>query len=167
MRPRTRSVSLTLSFLTLALAAPAGCEEPRHVAGEAAPPTKKAAEAEDPFIVGKRTQEIRQADAEVKKGARVVGTKITAKAPITLQGNAYVTMIGQTSILNIKHSMDLYQAANDRLPANYDEFMAEIIKANYIDLPKLPHYQEYSYDEKEHKLVVIEFPAKKAAGLPQ
>ena len=45
MRPRTRSVSLTLSFLTMALAAPAGCEEPRHVAGEANPQAKKAVEA--------------------------------------------------------------------------------------------------------------------------
>ncbi|AMV40817.1 hypothetical protein [Planctomyces sp. SH-PL62] len=87
--------------------------------------------------------------------------KITAKDPITLQGNAYVTMIGQTSILQIQHAMNLYQAANDRFPKNYDEFMAEIIRANNIALPKLPHYQEYGYDEQQHKLVILEYPDRK------
>ena len=57
--------------------------------------------------------------------------------------------------------MDLYHAANDRYPKDYDEFMTEIIKANNIALPKLPHYQEYGYDEKEHKLIILEYPARK------
>ena len=52
------------------------------------------------FIVGKRTQEIKNAAPELKKGgAKVATTKITAKDPITLQGNAYVTIIGRISIL--------------------------------------------------------------------
>ena len=36
--------------------------------------------------------------------------------------------------------------------------MNEIIKANNIALPKLPYYQEYGYNEKEHKLVILEYP---------
>jgi hypothetical protein len=167
--PRLRSLSRTLALpplLTLAGFALAGCEEPRHVAGEPKPQVKKAAEAEDPFIVGKRTQEIRPADAEVKKGAQVVTPRITAKDPITITGNAYVSMIGQTSVLNIKHAMDLYQGANDRYPKDLDEFMTEIIKANNTSLPKLPFYQKYGYDEKEHKLVILEYPDLKAGPLP-
>ena len=110
------------------------------------------------FIVGKRTQEIKNATTEItQKGATVATTKITAKDPITLPGNAYVTMIGQTSILNMQHAMDLYHAENDRYPRNYDEFMNEIIKANNIALPVLPEYQKYGYDEKEHKLVILEY----------
>ena len=58
--------------------------------------------------------------------------------------------------------MDLYQAENDRYPKDYDEFMDEIIKANNIALPKLPHYQEYGYDEKEHKLIILEYPDRKS-----
>ena len=73
-------------------------------------------------------------------------------------GNAYVTSVGRIAIDNIKHAMDLYQATNDRLPKDYDEFMNEIIKANNINLPQLPPYQKYGYDEKEHKLIVLEFP---------
>ena len=54
--------------------------------------------------------------------------------------------------------MDLYHAANDRYPKDFDEFMTEIIKANSIALPQLPPYQKYGYDEKEHKLIVLEYP---------
>ncbi len=137
----SRHVSVLTTLCALVLTA--GCGEER---------TKSES------IVGKRTQEIKNAVTEIKKeGATVATTKITAKDPITLPGNAYVTMIGQTSILNVQHAMDLYHAANDRYPRDYDEFMNEIIKANSIALPQLPSYQKYGYDEKEHKLVILEY----------
>jgi hypothetical protein len=119
-------------------------------------------------IIGQRTQEIRNAAAEQQKGgARTASTKITAKDYITLQGNAYVTIIGRTSILNIQHAMDLYHATNDRYPKDLDEFMSEIIKANNIALPKLPPYQAYGYDETEHKLVILEYQALKDQPPPR
>ena len=143
-------VALVLAVLGLCL----GCEEERNVASK-----PKAPPAQDKFIVGKRTQEIRNARPELEKGgAKVATTKITAKDYITLQGNAYVTAIGQTSMLSIQHAMDLYHATNDRYPKDYDEFMDEIIKANQIALPQLPEYQKYGYDEKEHKLIILEYP---------
>jgi hypothetical protein len=109
-------------------------------------------------IIGQRTTDIRNAPDELKKGnAQVASTKIVRKDYISLQGNAYVAIIGQTSILSIQHAMDLYQATNDRYPKDYDEFMAEIIKANNIALPTLPPYQKYGYDEKEHKLIILEY----------
>ncbi len=151
-----------VSVLTIlcALVLSAGCEEERNVSdkldGQAK--AKSSTPSRPEFIVGKRTQEIKNAVTEIKqKGTTVATTKITAKDPITLPGNAYVTMIGQTSILNIQHAMDLYHAENDRYPKDYDEFMSEIIKANNIALPQLPHYQKYGYDEKEHKLVILEY----------
>ena len=94
-------------------------------------------------------------------------TKIVAKDPITLQGNAYVTIIGRTSIMLIEQAINLYHAEHDRFPKNYDEFMSEIIKPNNIALPLLPYYQKYGYDEKEHKLVILEYPELKDAPLPQ
>jgi hypothetical protein len=147
-----------------------GCEEPRNptaarpaTAPAPAPvsapsPAPAPAPAKDNFIVGQRTQDIRNAGPELNKGAVVGSTKITAKDPITLTGNAYVTSIGRISIDNIKHAMDLYQATNDRYPKDYDEFMNEIIKANNIALPQLPYYQKYGYDEKEHQLIILEYP---------
>src|SRR5262249_32608975 len=100
--------------------------------------------------------------AELRQGGAHVGsTKITAKDYITLQGNAYVSIIGRTSQLQIEHALELYRATNDRYPKDYDEFLNEIIKANNIALPKLPYYQAYGYDEKEHKLIILEYQALK------
>jgi hypothetical protein len=62
--------------------------------------------------------------------------------------------------------MDLYQAENGRYPANYDEFMTEIIKKNNIVLPVLPKYQEYFYDENAHALQVREYPDRRALAHP-
>lgn len=159
MSPRILSLGLAAAFLTII----AGCEEPRRVTKAGG---KKNAVAHAPadkpepkFIVGERTSEIKKIEPEVAQGANVIEKpKITAKDPITLQGNAYVTMIGQTSILKIQHAMNLYQAENDRLPKDYDEFMNGIIKPNNISLPLLPHYQKYGYDEQQHKLVILEYP---------
>jgi hypothetical protein len=154
---RHSSVLALLSALVLIT----GCEEERNVGdkpnGQAQ--AKSLTPPKPEFIVGKRTQEIKNATIELRKGdATVTTTKITAKDPITLPGNAYVTMIGQTSILNMQHAMDLYKAEKDRYPKDYDEFMNEIIKANNIALPLLPYYQKYGYDEKEHKLEILEYP---------
>ena len=90
-------------------------------------------------IIGQTHYRHSQRDRRVKKGgAQIASTKIVKKDYITLQGNAYVSIIGQSSILSIQHAMDLYHAANDRYPKDYDEFMTEIIKANNIALPHFP-----------------------------
>jgi hypothetical protein len=146
----------------------AGCTEERHEAVTSKPNARGAAKPQamvskkPEFIVGKRTQDIKDANAELKTGKAQVGsTRIVAKDPFTLQGNAYVSIIGRTSILNIQHAVDLYHATNDRYPKDLDEFMNEIIKPNNIALPKLLHYQEYGYDVNEHKLIIIEYPDRK------
>jgi hypothetical protein len=170
--PPLRLLLAPLAALAVFMAA--GCEEERNVdgKGQSQGQTQAKAKAQAPrkaeFIVAKRTQEIKNAAPELEKGgAKVATTKITAKDYITLQGNAYVTSVGRTSILSIQHAMDLYHAANDRYPKDYDEFMNEIIKANNIALPKLPYYQQYGYDEKEHKLVILEYPELKNQPPPQ
>jgi hypothetical protein len=139
----------------------AGCEEePRHAGGKPAA-TSRPKEAPGP-IVGQRTQKVIEAAPALEKGnAKIASTKITAKDPITLQGNAYVSIIGRSSQLSIQQAIDLFRANNDRYPKDFNEFMAEIIKANNISLPKLPPYQEYAYDEKEHKLIILEYPDRK------
>jgi hypothetical protein len=140
-----------LLILAGCLAASLGCEDEPM-------PTKGTGSG----IIGKRTQKIVNAAPVLEKGnAKVATTKITAKDPITLQGNAYVSIISRTSQLMIEHAIDLYHAQNDRYPKDYDEFITEIIKANNIALPKLPPYQDYGYDEKEHKLIIIEYPDRK------
>jgi hypothetical protein len=130
-----------------------------------APAAKPAEEVKPREILNKRTTDIRDAQKEMKTGgAREAGPRPIAKDPITLSGNVYVSAIGQTAIGQIKHSMDLYHANNDgKYPETYQEFMDKIIKENGIALPTLPYYQEYGYDAKEHKLIILEYPDKKAA----
>jgi hypothetical protein len=188
-RRPTRSWTPPLPWLGLAacILATAGCEEEvRNVGnrpetrapaltgiaiGDEDQPAAKArprAPTRSGPIIGQRTQDIRNAATELKKGgAQVASTRIVAKDPITIQGNAYVSIIGRTSQLQIQHALDLYQAANDRYPKDYQEFMNEIIKANNIALPVLPPYQEYGYDEKEHKLIILEYPDRKAQPGPR
>ena len=177
-----------MSLAVCILSAAAGCEEEaRHVqsrpnsraaeqtginvgidvedrsTGQAKPqPQPKPRPQQSGPIIGQRTTEVRNAAPELQGGnAKVASTKIVKKDPITIVGNAYVSIIGRTSVLNIQHAMDLYKATNDRYPKDYDEFMTEIIKANNIALPRLPPYQAYGYDEKEHKLILLEFQDKK------
>ncbi len=151
--------------LLLAAIVLAGCEEERHV-GSSTRKTQAKPTDSGP-IIGRRTQDVRNAAVELKKGGEVASTRIVARDPITLTGNAYSSIIGQASILSIQHALDLYRATNDRYPRDYDEFMAEIIKANNIALPVLPPYQKYGYDENEHKLIIIEYPAEKNAPAPR
>ncbi len=190
-RPREAARSRSLILPGLAVAActllAAGCEEERHemsarpksraadVVGvdlgdqgretpqpKPRPAAKPQTQRKPEFIVGKRTQKIENAGAAIETGkAKVASTRITARDPITLSGNAYVTIIGRTAMLSIQQAMDLYHAMNDRYPADYNEFMEVIIKANNIALPQLPHYQEYNYDAKEHKLIIWEYEDRK------
>ena len=187
-RPRSPRRPLAVGLPGLALAAgvllAVGCEEERHDTFASRPKSRAAdvvgvdtgdqgqapprARAEPParkqpeFIVGKRTQDIKDANAALKSGqARKAETRIVARDPITLQGNAYVVAIGQIAIGQIKQAVDLYQAENGRYPRDLDEFMEEIIKKNNIALPKLPPYQDYAYDANQHNLIVIEYPDRK------
>ena len=94
-----------------------GRESPGPAARPPAPARTGTPKKKPEFIVGKRTQVIKDANAELKTGnAKVASTKITAKDPITLSGNAYVSMVGQTSMLKIQQAVDLYHAENDRYP---------------------------------------------------
>ncbi len=170
---RTQSPILRFAPLpALLLFLAVGCEEPRHLpksntAGnqEASPPANNPAPVQPREILGKRTQDVRPMEPEIKAGAQVAPGKITAKDPITLSGNAYVVAVNQIAAGNVKHAIDLYQAEHGEYPKTYEEFRDEILKPGKPDgiaLPQLPYYQEYSYDEKEHKLVVLEYPERKA-----
>ena len=139
------------------MARPAANPQPQN------PPRANAkTQAKSTFIVGQKTNDVRNARTELQKGGtQVASTRIVARDPITLPGNAYVAIVGRSAMLNIQHTVNLWQAENGRYPKDYNEFMEVIIKANNIALPKLPYYQEYNYDEKEHKLIILEYEDRK------
>jgi hypothetical protein len=148
----TLALALGLALLTLA----AGCEDD-------APP-KKRVEARD--TLGKTTQEVRNLKPELAQGGQVTDGKIHATDYLSIQADAYRTTVGNLAKMAVKHSMDIYEATNGEKPKTYEEFMEKIImkgKAEGIQLPMLPYYQEYGYDPDTKELVVIEYPAKKKA----
>src|SRR4051794_6725562 len=150
MTPRPRpSIAFALSLL-LAV----GC-------GEAPKGTLKTRET-----IGKTTQEVRNLKAEIAQGGQVTDGKIHATDYITIQADAYRTSVANIAKMKVKMDMDQYEALNGEKPKTYEEFMEVIIKkgkANGIQLPMLPYYQEYGYDPVAKELVVIEYPAKKKA----
>jgi hypothetical protein len=117
--------------------------------------------------IGKTTQDVRNLKPELAKGGKQTDGKIHATDYITLQADAYRTIIGQVAQMKVKMAIDTYAALNDdQRPKTYEEFMDLIIKKGKpdgIQLPMLPYYQEYGYDPDTRELVVIEYPAKKKA----
>jgi len=105
-------------------------------------------------IIHKTTQDIGKYEPEA--GLKVTDSKIDATDPVTAPLSAYRPMIQQISEIQIKHSLDIYQALNGAYPKDYDEFMSKVIKANNIQLPLLPENLAYQYDVENHKLIVVE-----------
>jgi hypothetical protein len=144
---------------------------PPPMIGQAPPPPPPAAAAqpETPQLrrtIGQTTTDIRDFDAEMQKGENVqvsTGKISPTSTPITYSGNAYVSIVGQAAVLQIQQAVNLYHALNDRYPADTEEFMSEIIRANNSALPQLPGYQEYAYKPDTHELIVLEYPDRKEA----
>jgi hypothetical protein len=150
----TRLLGHTVVLVLLALAV--GCEDE--------PSTKPKLKARE--TIGKKTQEVRDLKTELAKGGVLADTEIQVADPLTQAADAYRTEVAVLAKLAVKHSMDLYEAENGEKPKTYEEFMEKIIKkgrADGIQLPMLPYYQEYAYDSDKQELVVVEYPAKKKA----
>jgi hypothetical protein len=148
----TLATAFCLALLTLA----SGC-------GDDTPAGPKLKTRE---TIGKTTQEVRNLKPELDQGGQVTDGKIHATDYITIQADAYRTSVANIAKMKVKADMDIYEALNGSKPKTYEEFMEVIIKkgkADGIQLPMLPYYQEYGYDPDKKELVVIEYPAKKKA----
>ncbi len=151
----TRLLGHTLALAVLALAVGCG-DEP------SAKPKLKTRET-----LNKTTQNVLDAKAELAKGAVLAATDIEVADPLTQSASAYRTSVAKLAKMRVQHDMDIYAALNnDEKPKTYEEFMEQIIKkgkADGIQLPMLPYYQEYGYDSDKKELVVLEYPEKKKA----
>src|SRR5688572_28688917 len=113
----------TVLAATLILAA--GCGQEKRVTKPGDTATANAPAQEEIKlrpVINQRTSDIKDAAVELEKGGQQANMKITAKDPITLQGNAYVTSVGRIASMNITHAIDLYHAENGRYPKDYQEF---------------------------------------------
>src|ERR1700722_7741857 len=151
---RTRPLTFGPVLLLLKLGAGWGEDKPQ----------KPKVQARD--TLGKTTQEVRNLKPELAQGGQVTDGKIHATDYITLQADAYRTSVANIAKMKVKHDIDIYEVLNGSKPKSYEEFMEVIIKkgkADGIQLPMLPYYQEYGYDPDTQELVVIEYPEKKKA----
>jgi hypothetical protein len=133
-----------------------GCEEDK--------PAKPKLQARD--TIGKTTQEVRNLGPELSKGGQVTDGKTHATAYLDLNADAYRNSVANIAKMRVQMDMAAYEASNGEKPKTYEEFMEHIIKkgkADGIQLPMLPYYQEYGYDPDKKELVVIEYPEKKKA----
>jgi hypothetical protein len=116
--------------------------------------------------IGKTTQDVRDLKTELANGGILADTEIQVADPLTQSADAYRTSVAKIAKMRVQHDMDIYEALNGEKPKTYQEFMELIIKkgrADGIQLPMLPYYQEYAYDADKKELVVVEYPAKKKA----
>ena len=152
----TRFLGHTLALALLTLTAGCGDE----------PQPKPKSKLQTRETLGKTTQEVRNLKSELAQGGQVTDGKVHATDYITVQADAYRTSVANLAKMKVKMDMDQYEALNGEKPKTYEEFMEVIIKkgkADGIQLPMLPYYQEYGYDPDKKELVVIEYPAKKKA----
>jgi hypothetical protein len=149
-----RTVALALSLPVLACSAGCGDE----------PPAKPKIQARD--TLHKTTQEVRELKTELANGGVLADTEIQVADPLTQAADAYRTKVAEIAKMRVDYDMRIYEASNGEKPKTYEEFMEVIIKkgkADGIQLPMLPYYQEYAYDADKKELVVVEYPAKKKA----
>ncbi len=154
MMPRDRQL-LALVFSVPLLALALGCEVDK---------SKRKVHARE--TLRKTTQDVRNLKPELEKGGQTTDGKIHSTDYITIQADAYRTSVANIAKMKVKMDIDLYEAANGEKPKTYEEFMEHIIKkgkADGIQLPMLPYYQEYGYNPETKELLVIEYPEKKKA----
>jgi hypothetical protein len=154
LRLRRHALAMTFALPLLALAT--GCGQDPSTTGKL-----KTRET-----LNKTTQDVRELKAELAKGAVLAATDIEVADPLTQSASAYRTQVAKIAKMKVQMDMGQYEAINGEKPKTYEEFMEVIIKkgkAEGIQLPMLPYYQEYAYDTDKKELVVVEYPAKKKA----
>jgi hypothetical protein len=117
--------------------------------------------------VGKTTQKVLDLAAALADGAMLVDNESEPdEAGLAAYGQAYRHSVARIGGIAVEQKLRLYQAEHDEVPATHAEFMAKIIapgSPDEVQLPKLPPYQDYAFDPRTRRLVVVEFPARKAA----
>jgi len=148
--------------VVVALLALQGPEKPTPPAPAEAPqprPGKK--------LVGRTTQKVLDLAAALDAGGVLVdNASEPEEGGLAAYGQAYRHSMATIGGLAVEQKLRLYRAEHDEVPATHADFMAKIIAPGTPDevrLPALPHYQDYAFDPTRKTLVVVEFPARKAA----
>ena len=150
---------IAVVFALLALQGPESRKPPVQAEAPQPRPARK--------LVGQTTQTVLDlAAARAAGGVLVDNASEPEEGGIAAYGQAYRHSVATIGGLAVEQKLRLHRAEHDTVPATHAEFMAKIIAPGTPDevrLPALPHYQGYAFDPTRKALVVVEFPARKAA----
>lgn len=157
--PSRRLVALAMTMLI------AGCDG--GTSSKATKPKTGAADEVAPReTIRKTTQEVlRLADAQAQGGqvAEGGGTVGPSGGYLGTLTKAYRQTAGMAGSYSANQAIQAHEILNGPLKS-YEEFQSIIVRkgeAGGLSLPMLPYYQEYAYDEADHKVVVVEFPKRR------
>ncbi|MFO0956510.1 MAG: hypothetical protein U0800_03475 [Isosphaeraceae bacterium] len=142
-----------------ALVVAIGCEP-------AKPPAPKDPSAQPRDTLGKYTQNVYDLQEELAKGAVLADLSLKDSDALVGYAGALNPTTAKIGLMSVEQNLNMYYAMNEKYPANLQEFRDEILKVGKPDgvqLPMLTYYREYAYDAPNHKVVVIEYPARKEA----
>ena len=109
----------------------------------------------DPNInIKKRTDDIKKFDP--KAGQKIDPVRAHADDPVLGPVQMLRPTINRIELMNLEHTLDIYNASEGHYPQSYEEFMTKIIKGYGITLTALPPGWEYSYDVANHKVLIVE-----------
>jgi hypothetical protein len=93
---------------------------------------------------------------KAEKGVGIAGRSLDPhEGPIVTPAKTLFTVRERAVFeIQIPGALRLFKASNGQGPKSHDEFMAQIIQANQIQLPELPPGQRYVYDPATEELNV-------------
>jgi hypothetical protein len=153
----------------------AGCSEPRTppsvqtsstdspTSSEAESSTELPADApvQEPVVASAPTSSTPSTDAAAADASELApvsaedarrGSTITGGGIITEPLRQYFLIQHRFVLLNVDHALQLFEAEHGRKPKSHEEFMAEIIEKNSLELPELDAGWDYYYDTSDGEL---------------
>lgn len=154
---RLRLLVLPVALMPLAL----GCDS------KPSQPAAKKIQTRKAYGTDAMTQNVLKLQDALASGYTPADTTIQVADPLSQAADANRTLRGKIGGIAVQQAIQIRNAQSimDPKPLTYEEFMAEIIKKGQpdgIQLPQLPYYQEYAWDEAGQQLVVVEDLQKKA-----
>jgi len=148
-----------------------GCFSPKppqadlasEVAADASAVTDEASTPRE--TLNKTTQNVLTLDEAIAAGGVRATGEVSSTNPLLQSADVYRTQVAKMGAMAVQQAIQIRdaQSIQDPKPLNHSQLMAEIIKPgqpNGIQLPMLPYYQEYAWDESTQALIVVDFPAR-------
>jgi len=152
MNARGLAIPIVIGSLSLALAS--GCQESLSEQGK-----------KDPnFNVNKKTNDIKPFDPQAKQ--EISDNHAQATDPVLAPLQLAKPTITKIDLLNLQHTLDIYNATEGHYPQSHEEFMTKVVKAYDVRLAVLPPGWQYAYDVENHTVRIVSAQEGPAKGAP-